>query len=53
LLGLRTTSSAVSTAEAGEAVREIYGLEASLSPLSGERDRNFRFTLADGSDAVL
>ncbi len=40
-------------AEAEEALRTIYGLDASIKPLTGERDRNFRCKLGDGSEAVL
>ena len=53
MLALRTSSCSLSAGDAGEAVRAIYGVEASLAPLPGERDRNFRFQLSDGSDAVL
>src|SRR5215831_17827705 len=34
-------------------VREWYGLEARIARLTGERDENFKVTVADGSDYVL
>jgi Ser/Thr protein kinase RdoA (MazF antagonist) len=43
----------VSEARARRAVREQYGLEASLRPLVSERDQNFLLQTADGPRYVL
>ena len=39
----------VDAAEATRVAREVYGVEASASPLPGERDLNFRLEADDGS----
>ncbi len=39
--------------EALDAVRELYGLEGTLRPLPGERDRNFLLETDDGERLVL
>ncbi len=53
MLALRTTSSGVTEVEARALAREVYGVEADLTPLAGERDDNFLLRCADGSSRVL
>jgi 4-aminobutyrate aminotransferase-like enzyme/Ser/Thr protein kinase RdoA (MazF antagonist) len=53
LLALRTASSGVTAVEAGEAAREIYGIDAAPEPLAGERDDNFLLQRRDGARFVL
>ncbi len=53
MLALRTAVPLVSPAQAKEAALGIYGLDAEVSALAGERDRNFRLVDADGIAWVL
>ncbi len=53
MLALRTASSGVTAVEAGEAAREIYGIDAAPAPLAGERDDNFLLRRGDGASFVL
>lgn len=53
MLALRTTSSGVTEVEAGAVAREVYGVDAAVTPLAGERDDNFLLRCSDGSSRVL
>jgi hydroxylysine kinase len=46
-------SAAVSSEEAQTLARELYGLEAVATRLTGERDENFKLSCPDGSQYVL
>ncbi len=50
---LRTNSSGLSATEAADILRTVYGIEAALEALPGERDRNFAVRAQDGSRYVL
>lgn len=50
---LRTTACGLSVTEAAEFLRSVYGLEAVLEALPGERDLNFASLAQDGSRYVL
>jgi 4-aminobutyrate aminotransferase-like enzyme/Ser/Thr protein kinase RdoA (MazF antagonist) len=54
LLALRTSPPSFGTAEGERIARDLYGLAVSISPLTGERDCNFRLRTADapGADAA-
>lgn len=53
LLALRARPPEVGTDTAARIARDVYGLEARVTPLDGERDRNFRLEDADGRRYVL
>lgn len=53
MLALRTAPPVFSAAEAELIVHEVYGLAVSVTPLSGERDCNFRGRSAEGPEYVL
>ncbi|MFI4889624.1 MAG: aminotransferase class III-fold pyridoxal phosphate-dependent enzyme [Steroidobacterales bacterium] len=53
MLALRTAAPLVSPEQARRAAVEIYGLDAQVSALAGERDHNFRLQDADGVSWVL
>ncbi len=48
-----TPAPTVSTDEASILALEIFGIDATATPLDGERDRNFRLRSAAGGDHVL
>src|SRR4051794_31357897 len=50
---MTASTTAVTAAEAEVVARELYGLDATATPLPGERDRNFRLRAADGASFVL
>jgi len=52
LLLLETPPPAISVAEAAAAAGEHYGLAGDITPLAGERDRNFRL-VAPGTPALV
>jgi len=43
----------VSAAQAAALARDHFGLDAQVTPLTGERDRNFHLAAADGQEYVL
>jgi 4-aminobutyrate aminotransferase-like enzyme len=53
LLALRTSAPLLSLQHAQQTARELYGLDAQVSVLAGERDRNFRLQGAGGAAWVL
>jgi hydroxylysine kinase len=53
MLALRASAPSISTAEGERIARDNYGLAVSISPLSGERERNFLLRTADQRDFVL
>jgi 4-aminobutyrate aminotransferase-like enzyme/Ser/Thr protein kinase RdoA (MazF antagonist) len=53
MLALRASAPSISTAEGERIARDSYGLAVSLSPLSGERERNFLLRTADQREFVL
>jgi len=53
LRALRTNSCSLTAPDAAEFLRSVYGLEAALESLTGERDRNFAVRAQDGSRYVL
>jgi Ser/Thr protein kinase RdoA (MazF antagonist) len=46
-------ATAVTSEEAADIARELYGIDAAAAPLPGERDLNFRLVGHDGSRYVL
>lgn len=53
LLALRARPPEVGVETAARVAREVYGLEARITPLDGERDRNFRLEDPEGRRYVL
>jgi Ser/Thr protein kinase RdoA (MazF antagonist) len=53
VLGLRSAPPVFGVAEADEVARDLYGLAATVTALSGERDCNFQVRTASGAAYVL
>jgi 4-aminobutyrate aminotransferase-like enzyme/Ser/Thr protein kinase RdoA (MazF antagonist) len=53
MLALRASAPSISTAEGERIARDSYGLAVSISPLSGERERNFLLRTAEQREFVL
>jgi Ser/Thr protein kinase RdoA (MazF antagonist) len=47
------SAAAVSVEEAEKLAHDLYGLAATATPLTGERDENFKLSCADGAQYVL
>jgi 4-aminobutyrate aminotransferase-like enzyme/Ser/Thr protein kinase RdoA (MazF antagonist) len=53
MLALRASAPSIGAAEGERIARDAYGLAVSISPLSGERERNFLLRTADQREFVL